>query len=186
MTLASPLGTLQAMRGGFRTGAAVRAAQATRTDLLLETLALRHQLGVLARSNRRFRPTDRLLWLSLRWFWPRWREALVLSASHRRSLASRRITSMLAPPLTAPWTTTDRFSLSRSDLAHGRGELPVGCSADSRRITQARNHRFGTQRLAVSARPSHQTVTDLASVPDESPRAIHLHLAGDVTACVKR
>jgi hypothetical protein len=54
------------MRGGFRTGAAVQAAQAT--DLLLETLALRHQLGDLARSNRRFRLTDRLLWLSLRWF----------------------------------------------------------------------------------------------------------------------
>ena len=78
LTLASPLGTLQAMRGSFRTGAAVRATQATRTDLLLETLALRHQLGVLARSNRRFRPTDRLLWLLLRWLWPRWREALVL------------------------------------------------------------------------------------------------------------
>src|SRR2546428_5665950 len=62
---------------GFRTGAAVRAAQATRIDLLLETLALRHQLGVLARSNKRFRPTDRLLWLLLRWLWPRWRQALV-------------------------------------------------------------------------------------------------------------
>ena len=78
LTLVSPLGTLQAMRGGFRTGAAIRSAQATRTDLLLETLALRHQLGVLARSHRRFRPTDRLLWLWLRWLWPRWREALVL------------------------------------------------------------------------------------------------------------
>src|SRR5262245_21730828 len=43
-----------------------------------ETLALRHQLDVLARSNRRFRPTDRLLWLLLRWLWPRWHEALVL------------------------------------------------------------------------------------------------------------
>jgi hypothetical protein len=58
------------MRSGFRSGAAVRAAQATRTDLLLETLALRHQLGVLARSHRRFRPTDRLLWLLWRWLWP--------------------------------------------------------------------------------------------------------------------
>jgi hypothetical protein len=66
------------MRGGFRTGATVRAAQATRTDLLLETVALCHQLGVLARSQRRFRPNDRLLWLLLRWLWPRWREALVL------------------------------------------------------------------------------------------------------------
>ena len=66
------------MRGGFRTGATGRAAQATRIDLLLETLALHHQLGVLARSHRRFRSTDRLLWLVLRWLWPRWREALVL------------------------------------------------------------------------------------------------------------
>jgi putative transposase len=57
---------------------AVRSAQATRRDLLLETLALRHQLGVLARSNKRFRPVDRLFWLFLRWLWPRWREALVL------------------------------------------------------------------------------------------------------------
>jgi hypothetical protein len=63
-----------AMRDGFRADA----TQATRTDLLLETLALRHQLGVLARSRRRFRPIDRLLWLLLRWVWPRWREALVL------------------------------------------------------------------------------------------------------------
>src|SRR5256885_5472993 len=66
------------MRAVIRTGAAVRSARVTRRDLLLETLALRHQLGVLARSNRRFRPADRLLWLFLRWLWPRWREALVL------------------------------------------------------------------------------------------------------------
>ena len=66
------------MRAVIRTGAAVRSARATRRDLLLETLALRHQLGVLARSKRRFRPADRLFWLFLRWLWPRWREALVL------------------------------------------------------------------------------------------------------------
>jgi hypothetical protein len=66
------------MRAVSRTGAAVGSARATRRDLLLETLALRHQLGVLARSNRRFRPADRLLWLFLAWFWPRWRETLVL------------------------------------------------------------------------------------------------------------
>src|SRR4029453_11678671 len=67
------------MRAVIRTGDTVRSTRATtRRALLLETLALRHQLGVLARSNRRFRPTDRLFWLFLRWFWPRWREALVL------------------------------------------------------------------------------------------------------------
>ena len=43
-----------------------------------------------------------------------------------RSLASRRISSMLAPPRAAPWTTTDRSRMPRSDSAHGRGELSVG------------------------------------------------------------
>ena len=58
--------------------AALRAALFTRLDLLCEILALRHQQGVLARSDRRFRPADRLLWLCLQRFWPRWRDALVL------------------------------------------------------------------------------------------------------------
>lgn len=66
------------MRRGVRTVAAIRFALATRRDLLLEILALRHQLGVLARSNRRFRGADRLLWLILRRVWPRWKDALVL------------------------------------------------------------------------------------------------------------
>ncbi len=66
------------MRHVVRTLAAIRFALSTRRDLLLESLALRHQLGVLARSNRCFRPSDRLLWLILRQVWPRWRDALVL------------------------------------------------------------------------------------------------------------
>src|SRR5918995_4346544 len=39
LTSASSLDTLQAMRSGFRTDYAVRSGQATRADLLLETLA---------------------------------------------------------------------------------------------------------------------------------------------------
>ena len=51
------------MRAGHATPrwvrhSAVRLASATRRDLLLEVLALRHQLAVLARSNRRFRRSD--------------------------------------------------------------------------------------------------------------------------------
>src|SRR4029450_972589 len=61
-----------------RTLAAIRFALSSRRDLLLEILALRHQLTVLARPNRRFRRFDRLLWLILRRVWPRWRTALVL------------------------------------------------------------------------------------------------------------
>ena len=66
------------MRHVVRMVVAIRFALSTRRDLLLELLALRHQLHVLVRSNRRFRPSDRLLWLVLRQLWPRWRDALVL------------------------------------------------------------------------------------------------------------
>ena len=61
-----------------RTLAAIRFALSTRRDLLFEMLALHHQLAVLKRSHRRFRRSDRLLWLFLRRVWPRWRDALVL------------------------------------------------------------------------------------------------------------
>ena len=56
------------MRDAGRMVAALRAALFTRLDLLCEILALRHQQGVLARSDRRFRPADRLLWLCLQRF----------------------------------------------------------------------------------------------------------------------
>jgi hypothetical protein len=41
-------------------------------------VALRHQLAVLGRSNRRFRPSDRLFWVCLHRWWPRWQDGLVL------------------------------------------------------------------------------------------------------------
>ena len=53
------------MRDAHRTVAALRSALVRRVHVLFEILALRHQLGILARSDRRFRPADRLLWLCL-------------------------------------------------------------------------------------------------------------------------
>jgi putative transposase len=52
----------------------------SRRDLLLENLALRQQLGVLARGNPQFRlaQSDRLFWVALRRLWPGWRQTLVL------------------------------------------------------------------------------------------------------------
>ena len=53
----------------------------TRVSLQLEILALRHQLGVLQRTNRRrirLKATDRLVWVALLRLWPEWRKALVL------------------------------------------------------------------------------------------------------------
>jgi hypothetical protein len=66
------------MRQVVATVTAIRFALSPRRDLVLELLALHHQVAVLARSNRRFRSSDRLLWLILRRVWPQWRDALVL------------------------------------------------------------------------------------------------------------
>src|SRR6516162_3570689 len=51
-----------------------------RRDLLLENLALRQQLAVLARRRppARFSNSDQFLWVMLRRFWSGWRKALIL------------------------------------------------------------------------------------------------------------
>ena len=81
-----------------------------------------------------------------------------------------RVPSMLAPSLATSWKTTDRFIMSSSDSALGHGELSLGRSADPRRVTQARNRCLRTHRVALSARPTVGTVTDLAYIPRESLR----------------
>jgi putative transposase len=60
-------------------GVFVRSFRARR-DLLLENLALRQQLAVLARRHPqpRFSNGDRFLWIALRRLWSGWRKALIL------------------------------------------------------------------------------------------------------------
>ena len=52
----------------------------SRRDLLLENLALRHQLAVLRQKHpqSRFAASDRLFWVMLRRFWSGWRQVLIL------------------------------------------------------------------------------------------------------------
>ncbi len=53
----------------------------SRTDLVLEMIALRHQVAVLKRSGTRrprFGLWDRLFWILLCWWWPRWPESLLI------------------------------------------------------------------------------------------------------------
>ena len=49
-----------------------------RWDMVLENVALRHQIDVLKRSGIRpqFTNSDRLVWVFLSTVWPRWPEAL--------------------------------------------------------------------------------------------------------------
>lgn len=58
----------------------IGAAFQPRRQILLENLALRHQLLVLSRNaaRPRFRNSDRLLWVLLRTVWSRWEKALVI------------------------------------------------------------------------------------------------------------
>src|SRR5229473_3932097 len=58
-----------------------RSERRTRTSLLLESIALRHQIAVLERSRTSrpcFRRIDRLLWILLSFWWPQWRESLMI------------------------------------------------------------------------------------------------------------
>ena len=142
LTLARLLAIPRAMRHIVRMVVAIRFALSTRRDLLLESLALRHQLHVLIRSNRRFRPSDRLLWLVLRQLWPRWRHALVLVLPATVDRWHREGFHRCWPPLATSGQTTDRFRMSRLDSALGRRQLSLGRSANPRRITQARNRRL--------------------------------------------
>ena len=59
---------------------ALLGALKSRRNLALENLALRHQLAVLASSDRRprFRPADRFVWTCLRRLWDGWKGALFL------------------------------------------------------------------------------------------------------------
>jgi putative transposase len=72
---------------------AVRALAWSRSDLILENLALRQQLAALTVSTRRraVRSVDRFFWMALRNSWPRWADALAIVkpetvvAWHRRA-----------------------------------------------------------------------------------------------------
>jgi hypothetical protein len=150
-------------------------ALSPRRDLLLEILALRHQLHVLVRSNRRFRPSDRLLWLVLRQLWPQWRDALVL-----------------VQPATVDWWHREGFHRCwrRRSRHPRRPRIDSECRGLIRRlaaeVTQARDRRLRTHGVAVSARPTTGAVTDVPYLRRESPWPVHVHFARDVTVRATR
>lgn len=64
-----------------RASSAVRTWLAARGGLVLEIIALRHQIVVLDRGRTRrpcLCPLDRMLWILLSRWWPKWRESLVI------------------------------------------------------------------------------------------------------------
>ncbi len=86
----------------------LRALGRSRSDLIVENLALRQQIAVWTRTKRRPRlePEDRILWVALRQSWPRWRDALAIVKPetvvrwHRR--AFRQYWTSISRPLGRP------------------------------------------------------------------------------------
>ena len=72
----------------------IRRSLRTRESLILENVALRHQLQVLSRGRRRpaLKNRDRMVWILLRRVWQRWRKPLVIvqpetvNRRHRRGV----------------------------------------------------------------------------------------------------
>src|SRR4029450_8823766 len=146
------MAVLGVMQHVIRTLAAIRFALSTRRDLLLEILALRHQLAVRARPNRRFRRSDRLLWVIMRRVWPRWRDALVLvqPATVDRWHRARFVRHWWRPSRRPG--RPRRFNVSRSHWALGRRESALGRAANSRRTAQTRTRRLRAHSVALPAR----------------------------------
>src|ERR1700730_15987468 len=88
---------------------------------------------------------------------------------------------MLAPKIAAAaGKTTHRFRSSVPDSAHGYVELPLGRSANPRRVAEARHHRLRTHGVAVSPGPNEGTVAVLAYVPRERVQPVAPRLGGHV------
>ncbi len=115
----------------------LRARLASRLDLLLENIALRHQLMVLERRTRgsrarTFDGSDRWLWVLLSRWWPRWREALTI----------------IQPQTVVHWQRTPwwRHLLRRRKCRGGRPRISAELRALIPRM-QAENLRWGSMRI---------------------------------------
>ena|SRR5262249_9559251 len=164
------------MRDGILTVGALRAALSARRDLLLEYLALRHQVAVLSRSDRRFRAGDRLLWLCLRRLWPGWRQALVL----------------VQPATVVRWRREGlhRCWSRRSGRRAGRPRIDSEVRALIRRMA-AENRLWGAPRIhgellmlgvAVSERTVSRYLADVPRAPSQTWRTFLANHVGQL-AC---
>src|SRR5882672_12474977 len=162
------------MRDGIRTVAALRSALSARRDLLLEYLALRHQVAILTRSDRRFRPADRLLWLCLRRLWPRWGQALVL----------------VQPATVVRWRREGlrRCWSRRSDRPPGRPRIDSDVRALIRRMA-AENRLWGARRIhgvllklgiGVSERTVSRYLRDRLTAPSQTWRTFLANHLGNL------
>jgi Homeodomain-like domain len=158
------MGILRPVRAAFRTIVTLRIALSVRRNLLIECLAQHHQLAILGRSDRRFRPPDRLFWVGLRRWWPGWKNALVLGQ----------------PATVARWHREGlRECWSRQSRRRpGRRCIDADLRALIRRMA-TENHLWGAPRihgellklgLVVSERTVSRYLPDLGTAPSQTWR----------------
>jgi hypothetical protein len=135
-----------------------RSEPPTWTALVLEMVALRHQIAVLKRSGTRrpcFRFQDRLFWLLLARWWPSWRDSLVI-VQPATVLRWRREgwSGLWRYRSDGRWRggpVQNSQRASPAHLPHGAGEFPVGSTTDSWRIADARVYCLAGHRIALYA-----------------------------------
>ena len=101
----------------------------SRSGLVFENLALRHQLAVLKRQVRKpkLRCADRLLWVGLRLIWPQWQKALLLFQPQTIISCSERIGFPVMPE--APHFESGGLSFLKSENTLPR---TAGCPRKAR------------------------------------------------------
>lgn len=106
-----------------------------RLSLQLEIVALRHQLAVYKRSNRRprIRPADRILWSWMSRHWSRWRQVLIF-------VRPTTVTAWQRKRFRDHWSKLSRRSKP------GRPSVPQEVIALIRKISSA-NARWGSPRI---------------------------------------
>jgi len=111
----------------------------TRTALVLEAIALRHQIAVPERSGTRrprFRRIDLLFWILLSRWWSQWRESLLIVQPETVLRWRRSGWSALWQYRSSGGWRGRHPRVSRrgaqSDPTDGPGELSLGCAADPR------------------------------------------------------
>src|SRR5215469_6953412 len=121
--------------------------------LVLENLALRQQLSVYKRKQKRPRLTrwDRLFWIALAGSWRGWRKVPVRrSPGHGGALAEAAFQKVLGS-IVETWeevrSTADWQAHPRADPDYGSGEWALACAPDPRRVAQAWNRGLRADRF---------------------------------------
>jgi putative transposase len=143
----------------------------TRQSLVLENLALRHQLAVLQRTapRPRFRISDRLLWVLLSHLWRGWAAAVSVVQPATVIRWQRSGFKLFWAPEEPPARTGPPGRRPGGPNAHPTdvpGQPPLGRAADSRGTPETGGRDLASDGIQVSCAPSEAAIADLEDLLD--------------------